>query len=100
MSKVKHPWPWKWDMGAREQMPQLLDADGEAVCDFGWSTQYYPTEGSPPDDERILELIRAAPELADVLSEILDNEALSDISLIDRAQKLLVAISTPKKATP
>jgi hypothetical protein len=45
------PGPWHWKEELRhDDMPRLLSPSGR-VCDFGNSTQYYPSEGEPPSDE-------------------------------------------------
>lgn len=69
MSAVKHtPGPWHWDDGdpLDNLMPRLVSESGEVVCDFGDCTQYYPTEGTPPDEFNA-RLIAAAPELLSAL---------------------------------
>lgn len=64
------PWHWKEDLDS-EQEPVLLDANGAVVCNFGWSMQYYPTEGSAPT-EADARLIAAAPALLALVMEAAD----------------------------
>ena len=50
------PTPWRWIEGDKwpgEEMGRFVDANGENICDFGNSTQYYPTEGKEPSPEDI-----------------------------------------------
>lgn len=45
-----HPPPWRWkEPLGEDEMPVLLDRDGDVVCHFGDATQYYPSEGEPPE---------------------------------------------------
>ena len=75
MSGVKYtPGPWHWDDGdpLDNLMPRLVSESGEVVCDFGDCTQYYPTEGTPPDEFNA-RLIAAAPELLAALQQLLPH---------------------------
>jgi hypothetical protein len=55
-----------------DDMPHLLDANGDEVCSFGYSTDYYPSEGVPPGDaDRAL--IADAPLMLQLLREAADD---------------------------
>ena len=72
----KHtPGPWTYEKSGRESglegdMPAIFGPDREVICDFGDSTQYYPTEGVPPS-EADARLIAAAPDLLQALQELI-----------------------------
>ena len=62
---------WKWVEPEGCELPNydgpletLVDETGREVCDFGYSTDYYPVDGTPPSKEDKA-LIAAAPELLD-----------------------------------
>lgn len=59
---------------------------GEWVCTFGCSTQYYPSEGSPPNDEDA-RLILAAPAMLNALKLIHDHGYTTgnDLELVKRS---------------
>lgn len=69
MSKPQHPAPWKWyrDESDNDNLPGLEDGEGNWILHFGSERQYYPTEGTPPDDPQTCEIIRAAPEMLAML---------------------------------
>jgi hypothetical protein len=56
------PGPWKFMPTEGDVMGKFIGNNNAVVCDFGYSTQYYPTEGKPPNDADA-RLIAAAPEL-------------------------------------
>jgi len=95
---MKHsPAPWKWIVEFEDsaKMPSLVDANGKEICNFGDSEQYYPLEGTPPNDENS-KLIEAAPELLEALKEcifILEQNSyflLREVNAIEKA-KLAIA---------
>lgn len=62
----------------------LYNLEGDLVCHFGDSEQYYPTDGTPPDEDDMA-LITAAPDLLEALQNMvtayeyeasIDNPAL------------------------
>lgn len=58
------PRPWTWAPGKNDAVGAIFDANDSIVCDFGDSTQYYPTEGVPPsasDMELLLAAVNAIP---------------------------------------
>lgn len=68
--KTATPGPWHWTDGVGDELRALRATDGLIVCDFGDATQYYPTEGSEPNDADA-ELIAHAPEdIAALLAEV------------------------------
>lgn len=96
-AKASHPWPWKWIPEVGDTMPALVDANGDEIFNFGNARQYYPSEGSPPEDPRILELLRAAPELADVLADVLDAAGTYlDLEIREKAETVLGRIREPQ----
>ena len=63
MSAKRSPGPWRWKSeGYQGDMPALVDANGDEVCNFGDSDFFLPTEGTPPN-EADQALIAASPEL-------------------------------------
>lgn len=48
----------------------LYNSEGNLVCHFGDSEQYYPTDGTPPDEDDIA-LITAAPDLLEALQNMI-----------------------------
>lgn len=69
MSDTKFtPGPWHWvDPDAEnERCEVLLSGTGKEICDFGYYTQYYPTDGAAPSIEDRT-LIAAAPDLYEAL---------------------------------
>lgn len=64
------PGPWKWVEG-KGTWRGSIEPD---VCDFGDDTQYYPTEGEPPNEANA-HLIAAAPDLYDALEALLVTKA-------------------------
>lgn len=80
---MKHtPGPWHWDVPEFEkgtksynalknenELPRIVSSTGEEVCHFGNSTEYYPTEGTPPKDSDA-RLMSAAPELLEALEHM------------------------------
>jgi len=79
------PGPWVWVEEPEligSEMPKIVGANGELVCDFGSCEQYYPTEGDPPSGADKY-LMVAAPELLEALEDaiqylepLLPDEAL------------------------
>jgi hypothetical protein len=67
--KNPNPGPWRVEIDDDEHVGGIVDANGEGICDFGYSTQYYPSEGSLPDEPQ-LTLILAVAELEDLLRSI------------------------------
>ena len=68
---TKGPYTWeppiKWP--AEGDNGRILGANGETVCHFGDSTQYYPSEGDPPSDADLalwFFAVNALPALLDV----------------------------------
>lgn len=47
----------------------LYNLEGNLVCHFGDSEQYYPTDGTPPDEDDMA-LITAAPDLLKELQKL------------------------------
>lgn len=68
MVNFKAPWVWEKSDDS-EKLLRLLDADGGLVCDFGDSTQYYPTSGIEPNEAECA-LIAAAPDLLAALTAL------------------------------
>ena len=72
MSRItKGPWAWKTpdesSMTIRNGITEgplgsIIGSDGVCVCDFGEDTEYYPSNGTPPNNAD-LRLILAAPDL-------------------------------------
>lgn len=57
------PTPWRYDEAPSFEyyegpLDKIVGADGKTVCDFGDSTQYYPTAGTPPDRDDAREMVR------------------------------------------
>lgn len=48
----------------------LYNLEGNLVCHFGDSEQYYPTDGTPPDEDDMA-LITAAPDLLEALQNMI-----------------------------
>lgn len=48
----------------------LYNLEGNLVCHFGDSEQYYPTDGTPPDEDDMA-LITAAPDLLEALQNLM-----------------------------
>lgn len=74
MSTQHTPGPWHWveDMdNCSGTMAKLVGSDGREVCDFGDCTQYYPTEGTEPEQPD-MDLIAAAPDLLAALRDCLE----------------------------
>lgn len=67
-----------------EDMPALFADDGSLVCWFGNATEYYPTEGTPPNEANA-HLIAAAPELYEVLSEAMERGGVIQMCLYGKA---------------
>ena len=83
MSAKHTPGPWSWaETSSSMNMPCLTSPSGE-ICNFGDDTQYYPTEGIPPNEANA-RLIAAAPELLEAAKLVLawyeaeDNHAGTD----------------------
>jgi hypothetical protein len=54
------PRPWRFEKAEEwDDMGRIVDADGETVCSFGDATQYYPTQGDPPDEDNLAFLLAA-----------------------------------------
>lgn len=58
----------------------LYNLEGNLVCHFGDSEQYYPTDGTPPDEDDTA-LITAAPDLLAVLQSIVELQTRGYIVL-------------------
>lgn len=72
MSEARTPGPWIWkDEMDFENLGGIAGANGEKVCSFGDSTQYYPTEGTVPSDVDKA-LILAAPDLLEALNALVE----------------------------
>jgi len=70
MSKhTKGPWRWVPDEELPEDGVAILENLEDKICDFGFSTQYYPGEGTPPN-EADRALIAAAPDLYAVAHDL------------------------------
>lgn len=70
----------------------LYNLEGNLVCHFGDSEQYYPTDGTPPDEDDMA-LITAAPDLLAALQRmvplyesLLNDCGLGHKDLIDNAR--------------
>lgn len=50
----------------------LYNLEGNLVCHFGDSEQYYPTDGTPPDEDDMA-LITAAPDLLEALQGVINK---------------------------
>lgn len=50
------------------ELPKLINQNDEVVCYFGNYEQYYPTEGTPPNEYDSL-LISKAPEMFEMLKK-------------------------------
>lgn len=64
------PGPWKWHRPNGDwatEMSSLVDDTGKQVLNFGNSEQFYPTEGTEPNDADAL-LIADAPMLLTMLA--------------------------------
>jgi hypothetical protein len=69
------PGPWYWEKLDADgwndtEMPCLVSASDEGVMDFGDCEQYYPTEGSPPNDEDAEFIAHAREDVPKLLAEI------------------------------
>lgn len=64
------PTPWTFEPPAKDSDWQgaIKGPGGVEVCSFGDSTQYYPTEGCPPDEDDAEFLIRAVNAHDDLLT--------------------------------
>lgn len=89
MSRSPGPFRWKANLGPLE-LPVLLDADGNVVCDFGNAGQYYPTEGTPPSESNA-ELLRASAEALALLLAYDAVETELEARAWRAAKKVLVA---------
>lgn len=70
MTTVATAGPWSWQEQDGTDMPILRGPNGESICDFGSCRQYYPSEGTPPD-EADRALIAAAPDLLAALRDVI-----------------------------
>jgi hypothetical protein len=69
------PGPWYWEKLDADgwndtEMPCLVSASVEGVMDFGDCEQYYPTEGSPPNDKDAEFIAHAREDVPKLLAEI------------------------------
>lgn len=75
---TKGPWEWKGAEACEDgyiddcEMPKLKSGNA-LVMNFGNCEQYYPTEGTPPN-EHDAHLIAAAPEMYEMLQSLLDAQ--------------------------
>lgn len=74
------PGPWEfvppsqreWHERNEKDLGGIRNSEGEWVCTFGDSTQYYPSEGEPPG-EADAHLITTAPDLLEALELLLHD---------------------------
>ena len=80
---TKGPWCFKREDDDTDN-GGLYNLEGNLVCHFGDSEQYYPTDGVPPDEDDMT-LITAAPDLLEAMQNMvtayeyeasIDNPAL------------------------
>jgi hypothetical protein len=69
------PGPWYWEKLDADgwndtEMPYLASASDEGVMHFGDCEQYYPSEGSPPNDEDAEFIAHAREDVPKLLAEI------------------------------
>ena len=92
MSITLHsPTPWRWDDGApdNESMGRIRDANNQPVCGFGYSTQFYPVEGTPPEPPDLAFLLRAVNAhavLGQTLTDVRRMIAEQEYVLVSRLQ--------------
>ena len=54
------PWTWEYSLDPHDtSCGEILDADGEAVCDFGHDVQYYPIAGHAPNEADLAVILKA-----------------------------------------
>jgi hypothetical protein len=66
---------WNWFNPGCEYLAILLDQNGEEVCNFGNQEEYYPTEGTEPNEHNKL-IIAAAPKMLAMLQRIISSDGL------------------------
>jgi hypothetical protein len=68
--KAATPGPWEWHENGGRDMGRFDGAEGRSVCTFGDSSDYYPTQGEPPETwDR--DLIAHAPtDLASLIATV------------------------------
>ena len=106
MSKYT-PGPWRWVRDPRKieceytegAMLKLVGQNDGEICNFGDDHQYYPTEGTEPD-EADARLIAAAPELLEALKALLDMPAAcyADIEVLENIRRREAALAVLAKA--
>lgn len=100
-----HPWRWECEETRGTDMGAILDATGKHVCEFGNAEQYYPTEGSPPNNAD-LALILEAPCVYEAAEALVmawrkDRDAVFDLAaflspFVDAIEKALLTVSTTR----
>lgn len=73
--------PWLWRSGPEEEvLPELVGPMGQ-VLDFGDTTDFYPTEGEPPNSDDSFFIAKSREDIPALLAEI-DRlrEGLDEIS--------------------
>lgn len=95
---TKGPWCIKEKEKYSEELIVIQNEAEEIICDFGDEEQYYPTQGTEPNDEdlkailaipEMLEVIKAARELYPIDLDLLE---LKDVSSLQILNELLISV--------
>lgn len=95
---TKGPWCIKEKGKYSEELIVIQNEAEEIICDFGDEEQYYPTQGTEPNDEdlkailaipEMLEVIKAARELYPIDLDLLE---LKDVSSLQILNELLISV--------
>ena len=82
---TKGKWIWIQQQGSR--LAILQNEYGSEICNFGYDTDYYPTEGIEPNKEDSL-LISKAPELLEsFISAIILLKQTTEFEVLDSYKK-------------